>query len=411
MHKLPISTNSVWGFSSPGRIVYGRGASDSFADFAKQQRWQRGLLVTDHTIRRLGHPAQIQASLAELGVQVEIYDTVEPEPAIETVECAVNQWRGRADGAMAPDFVIGLGGGSCLDVAKMAAVLLTYGGNCRDYFGFDRIPGALCTLVAIPSTAGTGSEVSHSAVLTDRQAGIKVSSLSRFLRPQLAIIDPRLTDTCPPRVTADSGIDALVHAIEAYSARDHSQMLGVSAEARAYEGAHPLGKLLALEAIRLIDQNLDTAVHHGEVHAARDAMALAAMYAGMAFSNCGVALVHGLEYPLGALVHCSHGAGNGLLLPYVMRFNSIVASNAFAEIADAIGAKNGDVADRANWLIERVIDLRQRIGIPNCLRDLGTPLAALPELAEKTSKIERLMTLNPRRATISDLVQILHDAY
>src|SRR6185369_5955787 len=184
-----------------------------------------------------------------------------------------------------------------------------------------------------PTTAGTGSEVSHAAVLTDKANHIKVSTLSQFLRPALAVVDPALTDGCPKQITADSGIDALTHAIEAYTAVDFDQLNEPDGLPVAYEGRHPLGDCLAEKAIALIGQHLVAAVQDGTNKAARDGMALAATLAGLAFSNCGVAVVHALEYPIGGAVHVSHGAGNGLLLPFVMRYNLPVRKPVFAKIA------------------------------------------------------------------------------
>src|SRR5262249_3575474 len=175
--------------------------------------------------------------------------------------------------------------------------------------------------ICVPTTAGTGSEVSAAAVLTDTENHIKVSTLSNFLRPRVAIVDPLLTMSCPPKVTADSGIDALTHAIEAYTAVGKPRFPLPPGERSVYQGKNPFADLIAERAIVLIGKNLRTAVRRGNDAQAREAMALAATLAGMAFSNAGVAVVHALEYPLGGAVHCSHGAGNGLLLPYVMRYN------------------------------------------------------------------------------------------
>ncbi len=398
--------NLAWGFSGPGRILFGRGARGQLPDVVQRRGWKSLFLVTDRGVAAAGLVQPLAIELQAAGCSVTVFDSVEPEPSTETAQVAAT-----VAAAQRPDAVIAVGGGSVIDVAKMLSTLVTHGGNPQAYFGFDKIPGPILPLVALPTTAGTGSEASHSSVLTDRAAGLKVSTLSPYLRPQLAIIDPELTDSCPARVTADSGIDALVHAIEAFTARDWTAMGNVSQEAKAYEGSHPLGRLIAGEAARLIDRHLATAVRDGRDHAARDALALAACYAGMAFSNCGVALVHALEYPLGTIVHCSHGAGNGLLLPYVMRFNLRAAELRFAELARVLGCNQTDERQQAQWLIDRAFSLRREIGIPDRLRDLGTKREHLETIARKASQIERLMTLNPRPATYDDLLEILQAAY
>ena len=320
--------NSVWQFATAGNIKFGRGSIGLTVAELHRLKVRQPLLVCDPTIVALPQVRKLIDYLRSAGASPQIFDGCVPEPAIDTAKNAIEAGRvGKVDG------VIGIGGGSNLDVAKMAAAVLMHGGNPADYFGFDAIPGPILPLIALPTTAGTGSEVSHSAVLTDIAAGTKVSTLSRWLRPAVAIVDPALTDSCPPRVTAHSGIDALVHAIEAFTNRDYRQMVGVDPQARAYEGSYPLTRLLAAEAIRLVGSSLVSAYEQPSDQVARDNMALAAMLAGMAFSNSGVALVHALEYPIGALTHCSHGEGNGLLLPHVMRFNLPERRSEFAEIA------------------------------------------------------------------------------
>lgn len=300
-----------------------------------------------------------------------------------------------------------------MDLAKVAAVVHSHGGEPADYFGWDNVPGPVLPLICVPTTAGTGSEVSHAAVVTDTANQIKVSTLSNYLRPALAVVDPDLTLTCPRKVTADSGIDALTHAIEAYTATDFDQLALQPGETSAYEGRFPLGECVAEKAIELIGRHLVNAVNAPHDRAAREGMALAATLAGIAFSNCAVALVHALEYPLGGALHCSHGAGNGLLLPYVMRFNLPERKPAFARIAALLGENiaglNQDqAAERAITAVEK---LQPAIGIPQRIRDLGGTPDQLPRFAEKSFAIKRLLLVNPRRATQQDLLEILQAAF
>ena len=215
----------------------------------------------------------------------------------------------------------------------------------------------------MPTTSGTGSEVSHAGVLTDTVNHLKVSTLSQFLRPSLAVCDPALTDGCPKQVTADSGIDALTHAIEAYTAIDYAHLeVAHEHDAVAYEGRHPLGMCLAEKAIELIGKHLVEAVTDGSNREARDGMALAATTAGLAFSNCAVALVHALEYPIGEVLHCSHGAGNGLLLPHVMHYNLPERVESFARIAELLGEDIAGLSEQQ--AAERSIAASSRIAGP-----------------------------------------------
>jgi alcohol dehydrogenase class IV len=240
-----------------------------------------------------------------------------------------------------------------------------------------------------------------------------VGILSNYLRPRVAVVDPLLTLSCPPKLTADSGIDALAHAIEAYPAVDNECFPLPAGERTVYQGRHPLGDCLAEKAIALIGANLRRAFQHGEDLSARTSMSLGATLAGLAFSNVGVALVHALEYPVGGATHCSHGGGNGLLLPFVMRFNLPARRKEFATIArllnqDVAGLDEEQAALRAITAVER---LRSEIGIPQRLRDLGVQRSQLPALAEKAISIKRILRVNPRPVTREDLQGILEEAF
>lgn len=399
---------TTWNFQTAGQMIFGVGATNRLGAWLARRGYRRVLIVTDPILIQVGLLRKIQDALQTPDLTLSIFGEGEAEPAVNTALRLIAQ---AAD--FRPDVMIGLGGGSNMDLAKIAANVLTHGGAPRDYFGWDQVPGPILPLVCIPTTAGTGSEVSHAAVLTDTENQLKVSTLSPYLRPALALVDPELTYSCPARVTADSGIDALTHAIEAYTATDFSELPLAEGETSAYEGSTPLGMCLAERAIELIGQHLVTAVQDGTNHAARHAMALAATTAGIAFSNCAVAVVHALEYPLGAVLHCSHGAGNGLLLPHVMRYNLPTRLPQFAKIAsllgeDVVGLPLAEAAERAIVAVDR---LRAAIGVPGRIRDLGGTREQLPGFAEKAFSIKRLMMMNPRQPTSPDLLQILQAAY
>jgi alcohol dehydrogenase class IV len=399
---------TTWSFHSAGQILFGRGAVREVGHLARRRRLSRALIVTDPALVSAGVAERVRSPLTEAKLEIELFDGGEPEPSIDAVlrgAAAARQFR--------PDCIVGVGGGSNLDLAKIVSVLYTHGGQPSDYFSWDNVPGPVTPLVAVATTAGTGSEVSAAAVLTDPRQKMKVSTLSNYLRPAVAVVDPELTLSCPAKVTADSGIDALTHAIEAYTATDFSELSLGLGETTPYEGRHPLGDVLAEQAIALIGRHLRTAVREPQNLDAREGMALAATLAGLAFSNCGVALVHALEYPIGAALHCSHGAGNGLLLPYVMRYNLPHRSQRFARIADLLGEdvaglREDEAADRAIAAVER---LRREIGIPTRIRDLGGREEQLSEFAQKAFAIKRLMTMNPRRPTESELLALLREAF
>jgi len=280
-------------------------------------------------------------------------------------------------------------------------------------------------LICVPTTAGTGSEVSAAAVFTDTAAKMKVSTLSQYLRPTFAVVDPLLTVGCPKQVTADSGIDALTHAIEAYTAVDQAEFLQRPGGPTVYQGKNPLADLMAVECIQLVGRYLRRAVNEPNDLEARDGMAMAATLGGLAFSNAGVALVHAMEYPVGGAVHVSHGAGNGLLLPYVMRYNAAVRAKEIAYISLPLDTRDvtkedplqeffpEDVyAPGVDRAIAEVEKLRADIGIPTRLRDIGVTEDMLPGFAERAFGIKRLMRVNPRvPQSAAEILDIYRAAY
>jgi alcohol dehydrogenase class IV len=398
----------TWTFHSAGQLVFGRDAARQLGEIAGRLGARRVLVVTDPVLARAGVVDAVRGPLAEAGVAVELFTGGEPEPSLRAAEAAAEAGRG-----FRPDAVLGLGGGSNMDLAKITATVLAHGGTPRDYVGENKVPGPIGPLVCVPTTAGTGSEVSAAAVLTDTDSQIKVGVLSNYLRPRVAVVDPLLTASCPPQVTADSGIDALTHAVEAYTAVDNADFPTAPGERSLYQGRHPLGDCLAERAVALVGTHLRRAVRRGDDLDAREGMALGATLAGLAFSNVGVALVHALEYPVGGATHCSHGAGNGLLLPYVMRFNLPARTREMAAIArllgeDVSGLTEDQAAERAITAVER---LRADIGIPQRLRDLGVTPDQFRPFAEKAIGIRRILRVNPRPVTVEDMVGILEAAY
>jgi alcohol dehydrogenase class IV len=390
---------TTWTFHSAGSLVFGRDAVEQTGDLCRRLPVRRAFVVTDATLDRVGVVAKLVGPLREAGSTVEVFGGGQAEPSLRLVAECTDKAR-----AFGPDAVVGLGGGSNMDVAKMTAVLLTHGGDARDYLGDDRIPGPTLPVVCVPTTAGTGSEVSGAAAFTDTDNAVKVGCLSNHLRPRVAVVDPLLTVSCPPKVTADSGIDALTHAVEAYTAVDFADFPLPPGERSVYQGRHPLGDVCAEQAIRLVGRHLRQAVCHGDDLDAREGMALGATLAGLAFSNVGVALVHALEYPVGGATNCSHGEGNGLLLPHVMRFNLPARRSELARVAEMLGedVRGLDEEAAAERAVVAVDRLRADIGVPGRLQELGVREQQLPEFAAKTVAIRRMLRVNPRTVTAPD---------
>lgn len=398
----------TWTFHSAGQILFGRNAIAQIGEIVQRYGAQRVLIATDKVLEKAGIVERVRQPLSAAGLAVEVFNGGEPEPSMRAAQACLEQAQ-----LCKPQVVVGLGGGSNMDLAKITATLLAHDGTPRTFVGDDKIPGPIAPLICVPTTSGTGSEVSAASVLTDTDNQMKVGILSNFLRPRLALIDPLLTVSCPPKVTADSGIDALTHAIEAYTAVDNADFPLPAGERSVYQGKHPMGDIMAEKAIALIGQFLRRAVRDGSDLEAREGMALAATLAGLAFSNVGVAVVHALEYPVGGATHCSHGAGNGLLLPFVMRFNLSARPREFASIARLLGESVAGLteATAAESAVTAVEKLRADIGIPGRLRDLGAKEQQLRPFAEKAITIKRILRVNPRAVTVDDLESILRAAF
>ena len=399
---------TVWNFNTAGQLVFGRGAADQLDEVTRRVGASRVLIVTDKSLVEAGLVDRIRQPLVGAGLAVEVFDGGAPEPPLHAVNDTIAMAR-----AVQADALVGLGGGSNMDIAKAAATVLAHGGNAKDFAGDQVVPGPIFPLILVPTTAGTGSEVTAAAVLNDTDAGAKFSILSNHLRPIAAVVDPLLTVSCPPRVTAASGIDALSHAVEAFTAVDNEEFPLPVGEKTIYQGRHPLGDTLAERSIELIGQYLCRAVSNGDDLEAREGMSLAATLAGMAFSNVGVAVVHALEYPLNDTVHTPHGLGCGLFLPHVMRFNAPARPHQMARIAELLGEdiRSLDVEVAAGRAGDAVDKLNASIGIPSRISEVGITEDQIPAMAEKAFSVKRILRVNPRVVTQDDLESILRAAF
>ena len=401
---------TYWRFGTAGDIVFGSGTASSIGREAHKLGGTQACIVTDANMIKAGLVATITDALHAADISTFIFEGCKPEPSTLIIDEAVVQ--AKSQSPEPPNIVIGLGGGSNLDVAKGVAAVLTHGGQAADYFGEGKLPGPTLPLIAVPTTAGTGSEVSAVAIIEDPVKQLKLAISSPHLRPRLALIDPQLTVSCPPKVTAESGIDALTHAIEAYTNIDFRALPIPNDQPAPFSGKQPLTDALAAEAIQLVGAHLRTAVYQPTNLLAREGMSLAALLGGMAFSNAGVGSVHALQYPIGAVTHTSHGLGNGLMLPYLM--NYLIPSNpqAFANIAAWLGEQVAglSVLEAAYRSVDAVQRLKADIGIPARLSDIGIEDKHLAQIAQTAASNQRLMPLSPRTVNAQILESILRSA-
>lgn len=383
---------------APRELVFGAGQRHSLGQIAAKLG-RRALVVSD--ARLTGDPdfVAMVAQLEEQGIAVAVDGSVLPDVPVELALASADAARD-----FAPDLVIGIGGGSCLDMAKCVAVLLAHGGRPQDYYGEHKVPGPVLPLIAIPTTAGTGSEVTPVAVLSDAERSLKVGISSPYLIPAASICDPDLTATCPPGLTAIAGADALTHAIEAFTAIRRDPVPGIAQE-RVFVGKNALSDHFALRAIALLWQGLEAACRDGADREARERVMLGATLAGLAFGVAGTAAAHAIQYPVGALTHTPHGAGVACLMPYVMQWNAPTISAELGEIAAAMGLSDADA------VIPAIGDLFGRIGIPPTLKDLGLAEDRLDWVAEQSCGIARLIQNNPRPLDRDDMNRLVAAAY
>lgn len=390
---------------SPRQVLFGAGQRHALGSVVSALG-SRALVCTDARFGATPEFAHLLRLLADSGVEVTTFAEVEPDVPVHQVNrCA------ELAGAAEPDVVVGMGGGSCLDLAKAVAVLLTHGGTPADYYGELRVPGPVVPVVALPTTAGTGSEVTPVAVLTDPDRISKVGISSPHLIPHAAVCDPELTVGCPPPLTASAGADALSHVVEAFTAVRRPATSGLASE-RVFVGKNELTDTYALLGVRLIAGSLHRAWSTpGDVEA-REAMMLGATAGGFALGTAGTAAAHAIQYPVGALTHTPHGVGVGALLPYVMEFNRPARVPELAAVAVAMGAppewSADDLADEA---IDRVAALLASVGIPTTLAELGLPADQLRWTAEQASGAERLVANNPRPLDVDALEHIVRAAH
>ena len=373
----------------PGKIVFGKGKLSQLVEEIVQLKAEKVLIITIEPL--LNVLSGIVTDLKSRSVEVRIDTSILQEPYFSDL----NKVMGNVS-SFNPDAVVGIGGGSVLDLAKLVAAQLENEQKLEEYVGIGLLKGRKKKLICLPTTAGTGSEVSPNAILVDDSDGQKRGIISPYLVPDVVIVDPLLTISVPPSVTAATGIDALTHCLEAYTNKF----------------AHPMIDLYAYEGMKLIASNIVQAVKVGKDEEARTAVALGSMYGGICLGPVNTAAVHALSYPLGSMFNLPHGLSNALLLPYVMDFNLVASTGRYADVAIALGCKRQDnelATSRSG--VQKIRELIGQCGLPLRLREVGVNEEAIPIMARDALKVQRLFKNNPREVTLKDAINIYKEAF
>jgi alcohol dehydrogenase class IV len=381
-------------FLIPPVLITGTGSSEMVGEEVKKLDCTKGLVVTDEVLSKLGTLEGIKKALTESDIQFSIYDKISSEPIVDFVTEGLETYRDNQC-----EFLLAVGGGSAIDTAKAISVTATNKGSIEDYKGINQIPQKGAPLIAVPTTAGTGSEVTAVTIITDTKTDVKMLLISPFLIPRVAIVDPLMTLSCPRGLTAAVGLDALTHAIEAY----------VSVKAQ------PMTDIFCLSAIELISGNLRQAWANGNNVEAREKTMLGALQAGIAFSNSSVALVHGMSRPIGAYFHVPHGVSNAALLGVVTEFSLVGNPARYAHVARAMGENIEGLTDieAAQLAAKSIKKLIEDVKIPS-LEELGVEKKRLDELAPKMAEAaidSGSPGNNPRQATKEEIIELYSITY
>lgn len=369
-------------------LAFGAGCATQCAADLIARGARSVFVVSTPPVVKLGEP--LFEALRRSGCEVTLWANAQQEPGIRDFEAALAQARG-----VRADAIVGLGGGSAMDVAKLVAAFLDGSQDLREAFGVGRLRARATPLVCLPTTAGTGSEASPIAILLDEADQLKKGVVSPHLVPDAAYVDPLLTVSMPPAVTAATGIDAFTHCLEAYANRF----------------AHPVVDHYAIEGIRLISRNLVRAVENGTDIEARTRVALGSLYGGLCLGPVNTAAIHALSYPLGGEFHIAHGVANALLMPHVLAFNIPAAPARYAEVAVALGVERGrDDLETAQRGLERIRELARRCGLPSRLGEFGIGESAIERMASAAMTVQRLLERNPRTVTEQDARDIYRAA-
>ncbi len=376
-----------YSFSIPQNIKYGINSLLSIPDTFKEKSLERVLIISDRILEELGFVQKVSSILRDANIEVACYLDVEPNPSIETVQAAVEIYKSfEAEG------IVALGGGSPMDVAKSVGVLAAYGGEIVDYEGAHKVPGPIVPLVAIPTTAGTGSEVTAFSVITDKKRNYKLTVFSYELIPTCAILDPAMIMSLPAGVAASTGMDALVHAVEAYLSL----------------AASPFTNAMAQKAIELIGTNIRSFVANRKDEDAASAMMSASTFAGIAFAWARLGNVHAMAHPLGGFYNVAHGVANAILLPVVLEYNALADKGKYEKIYECLTGKRTQSFE-SRMLVEAIKKLNADLNIPATLTQVGVDDKKIVEMAEDAMKSGNIL-VNPRQSTLEDIIELYHQA-
>ncbi|NCU02463.1 MAG: iron-containing alcohol dehydrogenase [Chitinophagaceae bacterium] len=373
----------------PGKLVTGNGTLPQLATDVLELQPKKVFIATITPL--LKTIDEFTATFKQEKIEVLVDTSIVAEPSFSDFETLMKKIE-----PFNPDVVIGIGGGSVLDIAKLVAAQLENEQTLREYVGIGLLKGRKKKLICVPATSGTGSEVSPNAILVDDADNQKKGIISPFLVPDIVYVDPLLTVSVPPAITAATGMDALTHCLEAYTNKF----------------AQPFIDLFAYEGMKLIAANIVTAVNDGSNIEAREKVALGSLYGGFCLGPVNTAGVHALSYPLGSMYHLAHGLSNAVLLPYVMEYNIVASADRYADVAVALGCKcEADAWTTAKAGVEKIKELNKACGIPATLREVGVKEETIPQMASEAMKIQRLLKNNPREIKEEDAVAIFKSAY
>jgi alcohol dehydrogenase len=376
-------------FKIPQNIEFGMGSLSKLPALLKENGSKHVLLISDHGLESIGVVGKIEKIINDGGIECTSYLEVKPNPTVAIVDEAVALYK--ECGATS---IVALGGGSPMDVAKAVGVLVNYGGSITEYEGAHKVPGPIVPMIAIPTTAGTGSEVTAFSVITDESRNYKLTVFSYELLPKYAVLDPELIMTAPPSIAASCGVDALIHALEAYLSRS----------------ASPFSDAMAEKAMELIGGNIRRFVANRQDEEAACAMMAGSNFAGIAFAWARLGNVHAMSHPVSAFFHVQHGVANSILLPTIVEYNALADEGRYEKIYNFISRSKEPVKDfEPQMLVDEIRKLNKELGIPERLSDVGVTEDLIPQMAEDAMKSGNIQA-NPRQSTVKDIISLYQKA-
>ena len=380
----------TFSFSIPQHVIFGKGSLGKLPEAAKALGKNKALIISGPHLNRIGMVDKCRAALSAAGIGSAAFTETEGNPSTETVEKAVEAYK--SSGA---DFIVAFGGGSPLDVAKAAGILAMYGGKITEYEGGGKVPGPVVPMIAIPTTAGTGSEVTSFSVITDHSRNYKLSVSSNYLLPAYAILDPELIASVPAGTAAACGVDAMVHALEAYLSL----------------AASPFSDMFALKALQLIGKNLRAYAANRGNEAAAEAMMMGSLFAGIAFSHARLGDVHAMSHPVSAYFNVAHGVANAILLRVIVEYNELADQGKYYDIYRCVAkAPVSEAMFSSHMLTEELRALNMELGIPSCLKEAGVKAEYFDAMAEDAMKSGNI-SVNPRSTTKADVLELYKKAF